>query len=492
MKKFRICALLVALAVLIAAVPFTAFADGSEPGLIYDFYEKSVMENYGYTSLTNCTVEWVEGVLRSTAAENIMEADDGIGDPNFMIADAQYADLDCSEYPYFAINLKNPSEATQFEVHFGTDEHGLSASNVFHLDIEGGMDTFKTFYCYIPTQNEKWVNILNAPGGLSEQETGSYTAPEMEEGGSFWEGYLNSLRIDGVYFGGRSGLVPGGTSYDIAWIAFFKTEDDVKNFAGPDRTKPTPEPTPTPDISTIAPFGTIIFDSDDYDDFWTGANLIDDVSFNEEDKCYDISIPEGGDPFITMAFGSYISMEEMDEVELDTYKIMQLKMKIDPKIGLQGNIYYSTDEAPGAYAEAQNVSYRYANTEDWQVVNVDFTRQRNWTSILDACRLDAFPSTSADTVVKVAYITFFKTLAEAQAFADMGSQFPATPEPTATPTPTPTPDVTATPEATDVPTEKPTEAPTPEPKKTGCGNVIGGTFAVIALAACALVIRKKH
>ena len=53
MKKFRICALLVALAVLIAAVPFTAFADGSEPGLIYDFYEKSVMENYGYTSLTN-------------------------------------------------------------------------------------------------------------------------------------------------------------------------------------------------------------------------------------------------------------------------------------------------------------------------------------------------------------------------------------------------------------------------------------------------------
>ena len=288
------------------------------------------------------------------------------------------------------------------------------------------------------------------------------------------------------------GIATEGDYVDIAWIAFFKTEDDVKNFAGPDRTKPTPEPTPTPDISTIAPFGTIIFDSDDYDDFWTGANLIDDVSFNEEDKCYDISIPEGGDPFITMAFGSYISMEEMDEVELDTYKIMQIKMKIDPKIGLQGNIYYSTDEAPGAYAEAQNVSYRYANTEDWQVVNVDFTRQRNWTSILDACRLDAFPSTSADTVVKVAYITFFKTLAEAQAFADMGSQFPATPEPTATPTPTPTPDVTATPEPTDAPTEKPTEAPTPEPKKTGCGNVIGGTFAVIALAACALVIRKKH
>ncbi|MBO4363633.1 MAG: hypothetical protein J5912_04555 [Clostridia bacterium] len=491
MKKFRICAVLVALAVLVACVPFTAHADGAEPGLLYDFYEKAVSESYGYTTLTNCVVEWTDGALRVTADPNIMELDDGIGDPSFYISDAQFSDLDCSDYPYFAINLRNPSEATQFEVHFGTDEHGLSASNVFHLDIDANMDSFKTFYCYIPTQNEKWVNILNAPGGLSEQETGSYTAPEMEEGGSFWEGILTQIRVDGVYFGGRSGLVPGGTVYDIGWIAFFKTEDDVKNFTGPDRTKPTPEPTPTPDISSIEPFGTIIFDTDDYDDFWTGPNLIDDVSFNSEDKCYDISVQEGGDPFLTMAFGTYIALEMMPEVELDTYKIMQLKIKIDPKMGLQGNIYYSTDEAPGGYAEGQNVAYRYANTEDWQIVNVDFTRQRNWTSILDACRLDMFPSAKEDTVVKVAYVTFFKTLAEAQAFADAGSQFPATPEPTATPTPTPTPEVTDTPEPvpTDVP---PTEEPTPEPKKTGCGNVIGGTFAVVALAACALVIRKKH
>ncbi|MBO7503409.1 MAG: PT domain-containing protein [Clostridia bacterium] len=77
------------------------------------------------------------------------------------------------------------------------------------------------------------------------------------------------------------------------------------------------------------------------------------------------------------------------------------------------------------------------------------------------------------------------------------------PEETEEPTPeeTPTPEVTEAPATpTQAPTEPPTntpepaptEEPTPEPKKSGCGNVIGGAFAIIAVAACALVIRKKH
>ena len=76
------------------------------------------------------------------------------------------------------------------------------------------------------------------------------------------------------------------------------------------------------------------------------------------------------------------------------------------------------------------------------------------------------------------------------------------PEETEEPTPeeTPTPEVTEAPTPTQAPTEAPTntpepaptEEPTPEPKKSGCGNVIGGAFAIIAVAACALVIRKKH
>lgn len=90
-----------------------------------------------------------------------------------------------------------------------------------------------------------------------------------------------------------------------------------------------------------------------------------------------------------------------------------------------------------------------------------------------------------------------------------------TPEPgseTPTPAPTETPAVTETPEATEAPTATPTGTPQETPKDTkteapkddkpsgngssggkgGCGGAVIGGTAVIALAAAALVLRKKH
>ncbi|MCR5693770.1 MAG: hypothetical protein K6G89_02220 [Clostridia bacterium] len=69
-----------------------------------------------------------------------------------------------------------------------------------------------------------------------------------------------------------------------------------------------------------------------------------------------------------------------------------------------------------------------------------------------------------------------------------------TPAPTEPPTATPEPPTDA---PTDAPVETPTNAPevvaTEEPKKdNGCGGFAFGGAALIALAAAALVIRKKH
>lgn len=68
------------------------------------------------------------------------------------------------------------------------------------------------------------------------------------------------------------------------------------------------------------------------------------------------------------------------------------------------------------------------------------------------------------------------------------------PDPTPTPEPTATPTASPLPTDTPAPTEAPTEAPTatPEPAGNGCGGIVGGGFALIALAAAAVVIRKKH
>ena len=74
---------------------------------------------------------------------------------------------------------------------------------------------------------------------------------------------------------------------------------------------------------------------------------------------------------------------------------------------------------------------------------------------------------------------------------------PPTPEPTPTPEATPTPEPTDTPAPTEVPTEAPTaaptEAPTEAPSEGGCGSVIGGGFAVLAvMSAAAMILRKKE
>ena len=496
----RSCSFLViaALAVTFVSMPFASFADSSGPGAVFDFYFEDNASPAAFETLTGCSVEWnSDGFIRITSDEDIMEKDNGIGDVSFYLREASFAGLDCDEYPYFAINLRNPSSATQFEAHFGTDENTLSPSTVFHTDIESGMDGFKTFITYIPASNVTWVNVLNAPGGLSEQETGSATAEELGEDDYTFTGTLSKFRIDGLYFGGRSGLDPGGTTLDIAWIAFFKTEEDAANYQGPDRSSHGGDSPDDPSVIDSTPFGSLIFDTDDYDDFWILPNGVDDVFFDEEESCYEIVFTESNDPFIAMDFGTYAEADVIEAIDLDEYKIMQIKLKTDFAGASFGNVYFTTDDAPGSYTEDQNVTFQYEATTDWQIINVDCSRHRAWTGELAATRFDAFPKLSAEASVKIAYVAFFKTLSSAKAFAAGGSKFP---EPTPSPEPTAAPEITATPEATDPPeatvapeaTAAPEKTAGPSPSKKGCGSVFGTFSLTVVLAAAALFLKKRR
>lgn len=507
MRKFRFLSLALAVCFMLSAVPFSVFAEGSaEPALVWDFFYESYFDEYTFGNVMDCTVSWKDNAMVIISDSDIMDDEDAIGDPYFSIDNASSSLLDCDENQYLAICLRNLGEASQFEGHFGTDLHALDGGGVFHMDIEPSMTEFKTFICHLPTQNVKWTNALNAPGGLRDEELGDPTTEYMEDlEDSHWEGTLTMFRIDGPYYGGISGLCPGDVELDIAWIAFFSSEEAAKNYAGPDHSQPTPAPTdtPAPELSEdSAPRGTLIFDNDSFDDLWANANGFEDYYFNEDEKCYELLVSPVGDPFISMKFDDFILFELMDEINLDEYKVMQMKVKVDPSVGKNGNIYFTTDAAPGAFAEPQNVRYNYASTDDWQIVNVDFSKNTLWTGYLSTCRLDPWPEVKKDTATfQIAYITFFRTLGDAEAFAAGGSQFPATPEPTATPTPsptpnvTPTPEITAAPEATDAPEvtdvpEAPTATPAPE---SGCSSVVTG-FAGLAAAAAAvfLFLKKKH
>ncbi|MBQ3867426.1 MAG: hypothetical protein II789_02645, partial [Clostridia bacterium] len=233
MRKFRSLALLLTLALAVSMLAPTAVSAASEPGYVYDFYYEEDLEDvYVITGTYCCEAGWEDHALK------IVAVDAGeLGDTNFYINSIADGDMEASDYPYMAFSVKNPTDATEFEGHFGTNLHPISGSTVFHADIEPNMTEYKTFIVNMPQSNHDNVNRINAPGGLSDQEGATANiVDEMEDGESCWEGTVTTMRFDSIYRSGRSGEAQDGDTMYIAWMAFFETEEDAKNYKGPEHT----------------------------------------------------------------------------------------------------------------------------------------------------------------------------------------------------------------------------------------------------------------
>lgn len=508
-KKFRGLSMILVIAILVSMVSVIPAFAADGPGGVLDFYNFADYDSYLFSGLAGCSNEWEDNALKTTC-----DGSSDIGDMYFYLNEVADFGIEAEEYPYFAINIKNPTAAKEVEAHFGTSDSTLGAGTVFHCDIDAEMTDYKTFVCYIPDKNIEEVNYLNAPGGLNEKEGQAATVSSTIEE-SAWHGTLTSFRYDSLYFGGRSGEAKEGDTSYVRWIAFFKTEEDAKAYAGPARgADVTPVPTAAPDDSNFDSVGLLRFDHEDdlFDEFFAGAsrNGIEDVSFDEEKKCYAISVVEGGDPFIEMNIGNLIASGDYDEISANEYKVLQMGVRVNTKEGsTNGQLYYGTDEHPG-YSEAQSISYKYKTTDDIQCVNMNLTKQKAWSGMVANCRYDPFGATNTDTIVEVYFIQFFTTMDAAEAFAatyaEKGNEaFPATPVPTQKPTPVPTQVPTEAPKVT--PSEAPaTDAPATEaPKDNGgeksntsesgssnTGIIIAVVAAVVvAVAVVAIVLIKK-
>lgn len=501
MRKFRSMALLLVVALMISMLSLPIVSSAAEPGYVYDFYyEDDLLDKYLISGAYCCETEWEDHALKIVAAD----AGD-LGDTYFYINSIADEGMEASDYPYMAFSVKNLSDATEYEGHFGTSQHAISGSTVFHVDIDPNMTEFKTFIVNMPQSNHDNVNRINAPGGISDEEgaTANLVA-EMEDGETAWEGEVTTMRFDSIYRSGRSGEAQDGDTLYIAWMAFFETEEDAKNYKGPDHSvERTPEPTRDPSTVDTKPFNLLVFDTDDYDDFFNPTSMISEIYFDSDKKCYCIDVTAGIDPNLELLFDSFMD----EEVPCDEYKILQFGARVNTAEGNKsGSFYYSTDEH-GGYSEPQNIIYNYATTDEIQVVNIDLTRAANWTGIAQKCRFDVFTTTNEDTTVELYYMAFFSDKAAADAFADLyraqGSEaFPAKPTkaPTAEPTEKPTEKPTDAPKVTDAP--KPTDAPKTTDKaadNTGEKNnkwilpvAIGGAVVLAAaIAGIAIGASKK-
>ena len=139
----------------------------------------------------------------------------------------------------------------------------------------------------------------------------------------------------------------------------------------------TPEPTPEPDPSTFDNAPGPIFRFDEEEKYVAGGifggmtNMIDSITFDDEKKCYIITMTDAGDPWAVIMFNSAALEDEDLLVDADKYKIMQIGIRYDAETQFtRGNFYFQTDVNAG-FDEPKDVTFNAKATKDLQYVNVN-------------------------------------------------------------------------------------------------------------------------
>ncbi len=478
MKRiFSICVAVMLMMTMLTIVPLSSSA-AAEPAKLLDFYEEYLFNEHSSSGEHDVAVSWKDHAMDIVALTENTEK----SDPYFTVVSSGGFSADDNQW--MVIKLKNLSEVTVFEMHYGTDIHPVSGSTVAHFDISAKDSDFKTYVVNIPQANLDTAYELNGPGGIAEEdgETATVLAP-LET--STWEGNVTDIRLDAMYLNGSGGNVPDGSEMLIEYLAFFPTEADAKAFSqsGPDRSSYAPPATAAPlgdDEIAPNPEAYIEFSEnsswEDYVTFDAFQNILVG-DYNETSDAIVLAVEASGDPNVQMRPSIPIDAEE--------WPVMQIKVKLPEGTPLGGMVYWTTTDS-GSLSESQTCTIKYQKTTDWQIVNINMDEKKSGTLTGDysIIRLDVFNSCSADFDVELAYCAFFKSVEAAEQYIAKGGDFselktesPATKAPeTSAPTPTPT--------------TKPTTAPTtakatatPDAADTDGGSNLWLIIIIVAVAA---------
>jgi hypothetical protein len=175
------------------------------------------------------------------------------------------------------------------------------------------------------------------------------------------------------------------------------------------------------DTGSAAPSDCVVlvFDDDEkYAGFFDGrVTDVSDVSYDNEKKCYVLSVGESTDPFIEMLFGTFTETGKLDPVSADKYKVIQFGVRYDTGAGREGQFYFQTTSNMD-YKEAQNLSYMYKGTDNPQFVNVDASGNAAWTGTVADCRFDMLTLCRYDVEFEVYYAGFFIDQEAADAYGN--------------------------------------------------------------------------
>ncbi len=198
------------------------------PGALIDFTDPNILDpSYGvYNSASSVEYDVDLGYLH-IISQNGPDLG-GNGDPIMMFHLDQ---LDADQYCWMKIKLRNYSEVTRFQLHFGNT--GVTAASNTLFDISAQDTEFKTYVINLKQANEATFPISSAYSDIGDPEA------------SLWTGEISYFRLDFLFVDFPGGQVPTGSEMDIEYVAFFDSEEAAEAFTNEKPATPTPDMTST-------------------------------------------------------------------------------------------------------------------------------------------------------------------------------------------------------------------------------------------------------
>lgn len=276
MKKISIFIISAMLLSMLAAFSVSAAGD---PGMIIDFSDNPILESVSGDMDYNFINDGDARVME-VISMNYDDAENKGGDPNNQFKTEDFigdgATLDADKYQWMKIELKNFTEATKFEMHFGGDKIGIAAECCTHFDISANDTEYKTYIINIKDQNKLTFPVHQGTKYDGTQYTNDFTKWEDT---SCWTGNINIVRFDYAYVREPGGMIPNGTIMNVKYAAFFETKEDAEAWtytpvktAADYQPKETVAPTTTEAPATTVAADTTVDETTQNNETTTGSN----------------------------------------------------------------------------------------------------------------------------------------------------------------------------------------------------------------------------
>lgn len=198
------------------------------PGDIIDFTDSDILDpEYGvFNSASSVEYDADLGYLH-IVSQNGPDAG-GNGDPNMLF---NLDRLDADRYCWMKIKLRNYSEVTRFQLHFGDTSVTAASNTLFEISTQDA--EFKTYVINLKQANEATFPISSAYSNIGDPEA------------SLWTGEISYFRLDFLFIDFPGGQVPTGSEMDVEYVAFFDSEEAANAFTNEKPTAPTTDMTET-------------------------------------------------------------------------------------------------------------------------------------------------------------------------------------------------------------------------------------------------------